>query len=115
MRILIVEDQRETSQSLKASLEQESFTVDIAEDGEVGSSMARTNDYDLILLDSILPHKEGFEVCQDIRKSGKHTPIIMLSIKSEVHNKVEMLHCGVDDYVTKPFSFHELIARVRAV
>lgn len=115
MRILIVEDEKETRESLKSNLEQESFAVDTAEDGETGSYLARTNDYDLIILDNILPQKEGFEVCEDVRKAGKHTPIIMLSVKSEVHHKVDLLHCGADDYVTKPFSFRELIARIRAI
>ena len=82
MRILIVEDDTEMRDFLKVTLERESFAVDIAEDGKQGSYMARTNDYDLIILDNVLPHKLGIEVCSDIRKMGKTTPILLLSVRS---------------------------------
>lgn len=115
MRILIIEDDKDICSFLKTGLEAEGFTVDLAEDGEKGSYIARTNDYDLILLDNVLPKKEGIEVCQEIRQSKKATRIILLSVKSEIFHKVDLLNSGADDYVTKPFSFIELLARIRAV
>lgn len=115
MRILIVEDEVGISNFLKAGLESEYFVVDIAEDGERGSYLARTNDYDAIILDNMLPKKSGAEVCDEIRRSGKTTPIIILSARSEMSTKVELLNKGADDYLTKPFSLEELIARIRAL
>lgn len=115
MRILIVEDNREIRENLRFGLEAESFAVDVAEDGEKGSYFARTNEYDLIILDNKLPKKNGPEVCEDIRKIGKSTPIILLSVESEVAEKVKLLRAGADDYVTKPFSFKELLARIQAI
>ena len=115
MRILIVEDEEGIAAFLKAGLESEYFAVDVAEDGEKGSYLARTNDYDIIVLDNMLPKKNGSEVCEDIRKQGKNTPIIMLSARSELGVKVDLLNKGADDYLTKPFSLEELIARIRAL
>ena len=115
MRILIVEDEEGIATFLKAGLESEYFAVDVAEDGEKGSYLARTNDYDIIILDNMLPKKNGGEVCEDIRKHGKNTPIIMLSARSELGVKVDLLNKGADDYLTKPFSLEELIARIRAL
>ncbi|MBP6949237.1 MAG: response regulator transcription factor [Candidatus Pacebacteria bacterium] len=115
MRILIVEDEEGIAAFLKAGLESEYFAVDVAEDGEQGSYLARTNDYDIIVLDNMLPKKTGSEVCEEIRKDGKNTPIIMLSAVSELGVKVELLNKGADDYLTKPFSLEELIARIRAL
>lgn len=115
MRILVVEDEKEIAQSLKKTLEAECFTVDLAHDGEEGSFLARVNDYDLIILDINLPKKEGLEVCRDIRDSGKMVPILIVSVRSETINKVDLLNAGADDYLTKPFSVDELIARVKAL
>lgn len=115
MRILIVEDEDGIAAFLKAGLESEYFVVDVAEDGEKGSYLARTNDYDIIILDNMLPKKAGSEVCEEIRKDGKNTPIIMLSAVSELGTKVDLLNKGADDYLTKPFSLEELIARIRAL
>ncbi len=115
MRILIIEDDKEILNFLKSSLEAENFIVDAFEDGEQGSFAGRTNDYDLIILDYFLPKKDGRQVCADIRKDGKNVPIIMLSVESEVNTKVELLNIGADDYLTKPFSFEELLARVKAL
>lgn len=115
MRILLVEDSKEIIKFLKPSLEAEFFAVDVAEDGEKGSSLGRTNDYDLIILDNILPIKTGITVCEEIRKKGKTTPIIVLSVRSETTTKVELLNAGADDYLVKPFSFDELLARIRAL
>ena len=115
MRILIVEDEKEIRNFLKKSLESECFVVDTAEDGERGSYLARTNDYDLITLDNIMPKKSGVEVCREIRKDGKNAPILILSVKSETTTKVDLLNAGADDYLTKPFSLDELIARIKAL
>lgn len=115
MRILIIEDNKDIHEMLRLGLETEMFWVDVAEDGESGSYIARTNDYDLIILDNMLPKKSGVDVCRDIRKAGKRTPIILLSVESDTEEKVKLLTAGADDYVTKPFSFKELLARIRAL
>ncbi|MBX4197874.1 response regulator transcription factor [Candidatus Parcubacteria bacterium] len=115
MRILIVEDDPEIRDSLKQSLEAESFAVDSASDGEKGSYMARTNDYDIILLDVALPKKDGCTICTDIRAAGKTTPIMMLSVMADAQEKIRLLNAGADDYMSKPFSFRELMARIRAL
>ena len=115
MKILIVEDDPNISRALKSELEAECFAVDVANDGEQGSHMARTNDYDVVILDYVLPKKLGPEICAEIRKAGKAVPILMLTVKSEVATKVEALNLGADDFLTKPFSFQELLARVRAL
>lgn len=115
MRILLIEDEKEISQFLKTTLAAELFSVDVAEDGERGSSLAILNDYDLVILDNILPKKSGLEVCKYIRARGKNMPIIMLSVKSDAATKIELLNAGADDYVIKPFSFEELMARIKAI
>lgn len=115
MKVLIVEDEEGIASFLKAGLESEYFAVDIAEDGEQGSYLGRTNDYDVIILDNMLPKRTGAEVCVDIRKMGITTPIIMLSVRSEMTTKVDLLNKGADDYLTKPFSLEELVARIRAL
>jgi DNA-binding response OmpR family regulator len=115
MHILVVEDDREISDFLRVSLEAECFAVDTAFDGETGSYLARTNHYDIIILDNVLPTKEGRLACKEIREAGKTTPIIMLSVKSETVTKVDLLNAGADDYMTKPFSLNELMARIRAL
>lgn len=115
MRILVIEDNEEIRDFLKIGLEAETFSVDTAGDGESGSYIARTNDYDLVILDNILPKKTGVEVCRDIRKAGKNMPIILLSVESETEEKIRLLRAGADDYMTKPFSFKELLARVQAI
>ena len=115
MKILIIEDDISIQNVLRIGLQEKSFAVDVAEDGEIGSFMARTNEYDLIILDNVLPKKMGGHVCKEIRERNKKTPIIMLSAKSEVLTKIELLNNGADDYMTKPFSFEELLARINAV
>jgi two-component system, OmpR family, response regulator len=115
MRILIVDDDTGISSALKAQFEAEHFAVDLANNGEDGSFMARTNNYDLAILDSSLPRKTGPEACQEIRAAGKTFPIIFLTVNSEISDKVTALNLGADDYLTKPFSFQELLARVRAL
>lgn len=115
MRILIIEDDPDIRPSLRAGLEAEGFTVDDASDGEQGSYLARTNEYDLIVLDNALPKKDGCTVCTDIRTVGKNTPIIMLSVMADPQEKIRLLNAGADDYMAKPFSFRELLARIRAL
>jgi len=115
MRALLVEDEQSIINFLKPALEAELFAVDAAEDGERGSYLARTNEYDLIILDNVLPKKTGLEVCEEIRRAGKMTPILILSVKSETITKVRLLNAGADDYLSKPFSLEELLARIRAL
>jgi len=115
MRILIIEDESSISSFLKESLQAEYFAVDIAEDGEKGAYQAAINEYDLIILDNMLPKKNGLEVCREVRSEGRTMPILILSVKSDSSKKVDFLNAGADDYMTKPFSLEELLARVRAL
>ena len=115
MNLLIVEDDKDVRSFLRQAFKDEGFTVDVAEDGLVGAQKARMNDYDLILLDFSMPFKNGKEVCAEIRSLGKSTRIVMLSVAGEIPHKVELLNAGADDYITKPFLWSELLARVRAV
>lgn len=115
MRILVVEDEKKISEFLKTSLQAEYYVVDVVVDGEEGSFVARSNDYDLVILDNILPKKTGLQVCQEIRESGKTMPILILSVKSDTSEKVSFLNAGADDYLIKPFSLEELLARVKAL
>ncbi len=115
MRILLVEDEPKIANFIKQSLEAEYFAVDVAEDGEQGSHLAHINEYDLIILDNLLPKKEGIEVLREVRTSGITTPILILSVTNEALKKVDLLNTGADDYLTKPFVLSELLARVRAL
>lgn len=115
MRLLIIEDERDLALPLKKTLEMQGFAVDYAEDGEQGFNTARINKYDCILLDLNLPNIDGIEVADKLRKLGKTTPIIMITARSQIYNKLEGFHTGADDYITKPFDLQELIARVKAV
>lgn len=115
MRILIIDDNREITDILKSGLESELFVVDTADEGNKGLKLALSNPYDLIILDVVIPGKNGFEVCKAIRQAKKTTPIIILSVKSEIPDKVELLNIGADDYLTKPFFFAELLARIKAL
>lgn len=115
MKLLVIEDEKAISDFLKIGLESEGFIVELAEDGEKGSIMARGNEYDLVILDNVLPKKFGIQVCEEIRVAGRSTPILVLSVKSETGIKVQLLNAGADDYLTKPFSLEELVARIRAL
>jgi DNA-binding response OmpR family regulator len=115
MRILLIDDEKAVRDMLCQHLRAESFAVDVAEDGTEGSYLARTNTYDLVILDNMLPEKSGRTVCQEIRKTGLHVPILMLSVLGETRQKVDLINAGADDYMVKPFSFDELMARIRAL
>lgn len=117
MRILVVEDEHRIAQAVKEGLEQESYAVDIARDGEEGYNSAHANpdEYDLILLDVMLPQMNGFEVSRKLREEGNHTPILMLTAKDQNRDIVQGLDSGADDYLAKPFSFEILLARIRAL
>lgn len=115
MRILVVEDEHRIAHSLQKGLEQEKYAVDVAYTGTEGYDLAATEEYDLIILDIMLPEMDGITICKKIREQKIHTPILLLTAKSQVHDKVQGLDTGADDYLTKPFSFEEFLARVRAL
>jgi len=115
MRILVVEDEVKIAQFIKRGLKEEGYAVDIAADGEEGHFMLSSNEYDVIILDLMLPKIDGLTLCRELRKSGNSTPIIMLTAKDTVKDKVKGLDSGADDYLPKPFAFEELLARVRVV
>jgi DNA-binding response OmpR family regulator len=113
MKILLIEDDKKIVNFLKKGLEEESYSVDYALNGDEGFYLACVNTYDLILLDIMLPIKDGIEVCQDLRKNQIFTPIIMLTAKDTTEDKIKGLDIGANDYLAKPFSFAELLARIR--
>jgi DNA-binding response OmpR family regulator len=115
MRILVVEDEQRIARSIKKGLEQEHYAVDISFDGSEGFSLASNEEYDVIILDLMLPEMDGMTICKELRKKKIATPILMLTAKSQVQDKVEGLDAGADDYLSKPFSFEELLARIRAL
>ena len=114
-RILIVEDDPAMSVALRDGFEFEKYTVEMAADGEEGLRLATRGDHDLMILDVMLPKKSGLDVCKELRRNGSHAPIIMLTARGQEIDKIVGLKLGADDYVTKPFSFMELLARVEAV
>jgi len=115
MRILIVEDEHRIANSIKKGLQLEKYAVDLAYTGTDGYDLAVTEEYDLILLDLMLPGMDGIQICKELRQKQIHTPILMLTAKSQTDDKIEGLDSGADDYLTKPFSFEELLARIRAL
>jgi DNA-binding response OmpR family regulator len=115
MRILIIEDEKEISSFLRDGFEQAGFATDIALDGKNGLFLATTNEYDVVILDLSLPKLDGKKVCRQIRSEGYQYPILILTVKSEIDIKVDMLQIGADDYMTKPFAFEELLARTKAL
>jgi heavy metal response regulator len=115
MRILIIEDEQKVAEFIKRGLKEEGYAVDVALDGEEGYFQATTNLYDAILLDLMLPKLDGLSLCRKLRQENIHTPILMLTAKDSVKDKVKGLDSGADDYLPKPFSFEELLARIRAI
>jgi len=115
MRILVVEDSRRLAQIIKRGLLEDGYTVDNAYDGEEAEYMAESTPFDLIVLDVMLPKKDGISVCRDLRAKKVNTPILMLTAKDSVEDKVTGLDSGADDYLVKPFAFSELLARLRAL
>lgn len=115
MKILVVEDEKRIADTLRTGLMQEKYVVDVAYDGQAGFDLAESGDYDLIILDLMLPFKDGIQICQDLKSKNISTPILMLTAKSETEDKINGLNMGADDYLTKPFSFEELLARIKAI
>jgi two-component system copper resistance phosphate regulon response regulator CusR len=115
MRILVVEDERRIAQAIKEGLEQESYAVDVEYNGEDGLNAGLAEEYDLIMLDVMMPIMNGYEVCRELRNDGIKTPILMLTAKDQDKDIVEGLDVGADDYLAKPFSFSVLLARIRAL
>lgn len=115
MKILVVEDEHKIAQSIKKGLEQEHYAVDLAFTGNEGLDFAISEEYDTILLDLLLPGMSGIEICKELRQKNIHTPILMLTAKGQLHEKVDGLNAGADDYLTKPFAFEELLARIKAL
>ncbi len=115
MKILIIEDEHKIANLIKQGLEQERYTVDVAYDGESGFDLACEDNYDLIILDRLLPKMDGLLICKKLREQNNHIPIIMLTAKAQIMDRVEGLDSGADDYLTKPFAFEELLARIKAM
>jgi DNA-binding response OmpR family regulator len=115
MKILIVEDEHKIANSIKKGLEQENMTADVSYNGEEGYDLASDGDYDCIVLDLMLPGMDGIAVCKKLRENNIHTPILILTARGELDDKVTGLNTGADDYLVKPFAFSELLARVKAL
>jgi DNA-binding response OmpR family regulator len=115
MKVLLIEDDKKIATIVKRGLEAEGYTVEVAFDGAEGLWLATEGSYDLILLDIMLPNRNGFQICADLRSRGDWTPIIMLTAKDGDLDEAEALDAGADDYLTKPFSFPVLVARVRSM
>jgi two-component system copper resistance phosphate regulon response regulator CusR len=115
MRILLVEDEPRMANAIAKGLREQSYAVDVAHDGDDGLYQCSVNDYDLIVLDVLLPRRDGFEVCRELRARGTATPVLMLTARATVDDRVAGFDSGADDYLTKPFSFRELLARIRAL
>lgn len=116
MRLLVVEDDHKIANAIRKGLEQENFAVDVSYDSDDGYGMAVTVEYDAIVLDYMLPgSRDGLKICEDLRAENNHTPILFLTAKDQIRDKINGLNAGADDYLVKPFSFEELLARVRAL
>jgi DNA-binding response OmpR family regulator len=115
MRILVIEDNHRLNSSLQMNLTHEGYSVDSAYDGQEGQDMAELTPYDLIILDILLPKKDGLEVCRELRRRRIHTPILLLTARDSVDDRVRGLDSGADDYLVKPFAMSELLARLRAL
>lgn len=115
MRILLVDDEAELADPLSRILSREGYQIDVAYDGAQGSQLAQTHPYDLLILDWMLPHQSGLEICQQLRSQGNSTPVLFLTAKDTLDDRVAGLDAGADDYLIKPFELRELLARVRAL
>src|SRR5688500_16175945 len=115
MRILVVEDDRKVAGFIEQGLREEGYAVDVARDGDEATLLAHVNAYDVILLDVVLPKKNGFQIAAELRREGRNTPILMLTSRDAVEDVVRGLDAGADDYLAKPFQFEELLARIRAL
>ena len=115
MKVLVVEDDRKVAGFIEQGLREEGYVVDIAADGEEATMLAHVYQYDVVLLDVVLPKKNGFQVAQELRREGRNTPILMLTSRDAVEDIVRGLDSGADDYLSKPFRFDELLARIRAL
>src|SRR5205814_9228845 len=115
MRILVVEDEKKTAAFLAKGLREAGFMVDVAPDGEAGSEQARAKKFDLLIVDIMLPHKDGWEMVAELRRDRVRTPILFLTARDSVRDRVKGLELGADDYLVKPFAFSELLARVRSL
>lgn len=115
MRILVIEDEHRIATTIKKGLVQESFAVDVAFNGNRGYDLSTTEEYDVIVLDLMIPGIDGITLCKKLRDNNNHTPVLILTAKGQVSDKVTGLNSGADDYLTKPFSFEELLARIRAL
>ncbi|MFO8009424.1 MAG: response regulator transcription factor [Dehalococcoidia bacterium] len=115
MRILVVDDDRRLCGIVKRGLMEEAYSVDLAYDGEEAVYLASINPYDLVILDIMMPKKDGIEVCQELRVNGVNMPVLMLTARDAVEDRVKGLDSGADDYMVKPFAFSELLARIRAL
>ncbi len=115
MKVLVIEDEHKIANSIKKGLEQESYAVDLAYNGDDGFDLAVSEEYNVIILDLMLPGMDGMTICQKIREKEVHTPILILTAKGEIDDKVAGLNSGADDYLVKPFAFAELLARIRAL
>lgn len=115
MKILLVDDETELTNPLSKILSHEGYEVDIADNGQEGSELAQKNNYDLLILDWMLPEKSGLEICQQVRSCDLHTPVLFLTAKDTIDDRVLGLDAGADDYLVKPFELRELLARVRAL
>lgn len=115
MKLLLVEDDHRISTVIRKGLEQEGYIVDVAFNGEAGLEMALSNGFDVVVLDLMLPLMDGMEVCKNLRAANNQTPVLMLTAKAEVSDKVNGLTIGADDYLSKPFAFEELLARIKAL
>jgi DNA-binding response OmpR family regulator len=115
MRILVIEDNHRLNNSLQMNLSHEGYSVDAAYDGQEGQDLAELAPYDLIILDILLPKKDGLEVCRELRRRRIHTPILLLTARDSVDDRIMGLDCGADDYLVKPFAMGELLARLRAL
>ena len=115
MRLLVVEDEKKVASFIKQGLEEQSYAVDVSSDGEEGLGMALDRVHDLIILDIFLPKMDGLRILQELRKEKVTTPVLLLTVRATIEDKVLGLDAGADDYLTKPFAFEELLARVRAL